>query len=326
MNGYTEAFFPPAPSYPIVDRLTDGPAVVDLRQMAPLRLFAAQTHQQASRCPRSANGVRPFALPLAYAPCSLISRPPAASSSSSVPHGSRLNFSVPALGSDHAIPLSLPPDHGRRNPPSPCFSQGGSSTASPSLYRILRAAVLPLAPVSTVDFAPRPVPLHTQTSQTSLLPFKPIRLLCAPLAAPPDACRLRSALPLQFPATVSRSSLYSLPLVCASHAHHQTRGHVSFPQHSSATRYLSSALLTFPSPTPSPPSFAPRVHGSTFHLPLDLLPSTPPLASVRSDRQDRAPHSLIEHIRHTAAAASSFHLSQHRRPARHALPSASSPM
>ena len=59
------SLFPPAPSYPIVDRLTDGSAVVDLRQMAPLRLFAAQTHQQAPRCPRSVNGVRPFALPLA---------------------------------------------------------------------------------------------------------------------------------------------------------------------------------------------------------------------------------------------------------------------
>ena len=112
MNGYAEAFFPPAPSYPIVDRLTDGPAVVDLRQMAPLRLFAAQTHQQAPRCPRSVNGVRTFALPLASAPCSLISRPPAASSSSSVPHGSRLNFAVPALGSGHAITLSLPRVHG----------------------------------------------------------------------------------------------------------------------------------------------------------------------------------------------------------------------
>ena len=233
MNGYAKAFFPPAPSYPIVDRLTDGPAVVDLRQMAPLRLFAAQTHQQAPRCPRSVNGVRTFALPLASAPCSLISRPPAASSSSSVPHGSRLNFAVPVLASDHAIPLSLPPGHGRRNPPSPCSSQGahrplrppftassgqlschllrpppsillpapsrcgsqisqtGSPPSSLSACSVLPSAaspdlsLLPLAPISTVDFAPRPIPLHTQTSQTSLLPFKPVRLLHAPLAAHP---------------------------------------------------------------------------------------------------------------------------------------------
>ena len=195
------------------------------------------------------------------------------------------------------------------------------------LCSILRAAVLPLAPASTVDFAPRPIPLHTQTSQTSLHPFKPVCLLCAPLAAHPAIAVSAPRFPLQHsPTTISRSPLYSLPLVCAPHAHHQTRGHVIFPQHSSATRYLSSALFTFPSPAPSPPSSAPRVHGSTFHLPLDLLPSTPPLASVRSDRQDRSPRTLSERIRHTAAAASSFHLSQHRRPARHALPSASSPM
>ena len=117
------SLFPPAPSYPIVDRLTDGPAVVDLRQMAPLRPLAAQTRQQAPCCPRSVKGIRPFALPLASAPCSLISRPLAASSSSPVPHGYRLNFAVPVLASDHAIPLSFPPDHGQRNPPSPCFSQ-----------------------------------------------------------------------------------------------------------------------------------------------------------------------------------------------------------
>ena len=454
MNGYAEAFFPPAPSYPIVDRLTDGPAVVDLRQMAPLRLFAAQTHQQASRCPRSANGVRPFALPLAYAPCSLISRPPAASSSSSVPHGSRLNFSVPALGSDHAIPLSLPPDHGRRNPPSPCFSQGGSSTASPSLYRILRAAVLPLAPVSTVDHSPRPFPLRLTDQSNRLAPFKPVRLLHAPLAAspdlsllplapvstvdfaprpiplqltdqpnrlaPPQGCPPALCSPLQHPpgsCLAACSGLYrrfcSPPLPAAAHKSVKpTRSPSSpsacsvlpsaahpaiavsaprFPLQHSPTTISRSPLATFRGPSPpnltaplhflsteprtsrtardpvslsltatfqqiadvpvcrpsqhstailrasrakpdlsatraSPSSSAPRVHGSTFHLPLDLLPSTPPLASVRSDRQDRAPRSLIEHIRHTAAAASSFHLSQHRRPARHALPSASSPM
>ena len=127
------SLFPPAPSYPIVDRLTDGSAVVDLRQMAPLRLFAAQTHQQAPRCPRSVNGVRPFAPPLACASCSLISRPPAASSSSSVPHGYRLIFAVPVLSSDHAIPLSLPPDHGRRKPPSPYSSQGAHRPLRPPL-------------------------------------------------------------------------------------------------------------------------------------------------------------------------------------------------
>ena len=71
----------------------------------------------------------------------------------------------------------------------------GSSTAPPSLYRILRAAGLPLVPASTVDFAPRPIPLHTQTSQTSLLPFKLVRLLraslCSVLRQPSAALPLR---------------------------------------------------------------------------------------------------------------------------------------
>ena len=249
--------------------------------MAPLRLFATQTHQQAPRCPRSVNGVRPFALPLASAPCSLISRPLAASSSSPVPHGYRLNFAVPVLASDHAIPLSFPPDHGQRSPPSPCFSQ-----------RIHR----PLHPPFTASSGQLSRRL-LRSPPTILLPaqsrctHEPAKRACSPSS--PSAC---SALPLQHPpTTVSRSPLYSLPLACASHAHHQTRGHVSFPQHSSATRDLSSALLTFPSPTPSPPSFAPHVHGSTFHLPLELLPSTPPLASDPS----QPPKSVTTHTQRT---------------------------
>ena len=331
MNGYAKAFFPPAPSYPIVDRLTDGPAVVDLRQMAPLRLFAAQTHQQAPRCPRSANGVRPFALPLASAPCSLISRPPAASSSSSVPHGSRLNFAVPALGSDHAIPLSLSPDHGRRSPPSPCFSQGAHRPLRPpftaSSGQLSRHLLRPLPSI----ILPAQSRCGSQIGQTGLLPFKPVRLLCAPLAAPPDTCRLRSALPLQFPATVSRSSLYNLPLACAPHAHHQTRGHVSFPQHSSATRdprpatsHPRCSLSRRPRRVPLHPPRASTARPFTFLL-ISCLP-LPLSLPIHHSHQSRSPRTLIVRIRHTAAADPSFHLSQHRRPARHALPSASSPM
>ena len=83
---------------------------------------------------------------------------------------------------------------------------------------------------------PTTIPPHTQTSRSSSLPFKPIRLLCAPLAAHPDDRRLRSALPSQFPATISRSrpsalsgmNLCRLPSAYAPHAHHQTNGHVSF--------------------------------------------------------------------------------------------------
>ena len=63
---------------------------------------------------------------------------------------------------------------------------------------------LPNAPTPEFSrhiLAPRPIPLHTQTSQTSSLPFKPVRLLRAPLAAPPGACRLRSALPSVAPSS-----------------------------------------------------------------------------------------------------------------------------
>ena len=99
---------------------------------------------------------------------------------------------------------------------------------------------LPNAPTPEFSrhiLAPHPIPLHTQISQTASLPFKPVRLLRAPLAAPPGACCLRSVLPLQHsPATISRSrpsalsgmNLCRLPSAYAPHAHHQTNGHVSF--------------------------------------------------------------------------------------------------
>ena len=224
MNGYAEAFFPSAPSYPIVDRLTDGSAVVDLRQMAPLRLFAAQTHQQAPRCPRSVNGVRTFALPLASAPCSLISRSLAASSSSSVPHGYRLNFAVPVLASDHAIPLSLPPDHGRRNLPLPCFSRG---------------AHRPLRPPFTASSGqlscrlPRSLPSILLPAQ-SRCTRRPAKLACSPSS--PFAC---SALPLQH-----TQRLPSPP--CASFAVPDKRQPLSPLQPSFSLR------LSRPSPDPWP--------------------------------------------------------------------------
>ena len=73
---------------------------------------------------------------------------------------------------------------------------------------------LPNAPTPEFSrhiLAPLPIPLHTQTSQTSLLPFKPVRLLCVPLAAPSGSRRLRSVLPLQHsPATTGRSTFTAL--------------------------------------------------------------------------------------------------------------------
>ena len=145
---------------------------------------------------------------------------------------------------------------------------------------------LPNAPTPEFSrhiLAPHPVPLHTQISQTSLLPFKHIRLLCAPLAAHPDDCRLRSALPSQFPATISRSrpsalsvmNLCRLPSAYAPHAHHQTNGHVSFLRPatvhdphslSCASPDLRRLAFRHPRRTLHPPSRA--ALGSDHHCPL----------------------------------------------------------
>ena len=98
---------------------------------------------------------------------------------------------------------------------------------------------------------------------------------------------------------------------------------------------------SFPPPAPDPSSSVPRsprlrsslssssvprVHGSTFHLPLDLLssdsfltsdPSQPPKPVTAHTQQTRLSHSCHRIALSTSPASSS---------GRHALPSASSPM
>ena len=57
------------------------------------------------------------------------------------------------------------------------------SPAPRSPCSTLRTSLLLFASVSTDYFAPHPIPLHTQISQTASLPFKPVRLLHAPLCS-----------------------------------------------------------------------------------------------------------------------------------------------
>ena len=114
------------------------------------------------------------------------------------------------LPSPLRAPLCSTPSSNRQPFLSVAFHHlSGANLAAPSDTNLLL-----FASVSTDYFAPLPIPLHTQTSRSSLLPFKPIRLLCAPLAAhprrlPSPLCaplaalsgsrRLRSTLPFAAP-------------------------------------------------------------------------------------------------------------------------------
>ena len=212
---------------------------------------------------------------------------------------------------------------------------------------------LPNAPTPEFSrhiLAPHPVPLHTQISQTSLLPFKPVRLLCVPLAAPSGSRRLRSVLPSQHsPATTGRSTFTALRRHPAKALTAPCRP-LSVPRNPGPTSSCLPARtlqcpsayvhdphpllcaspdpcrLTFPIPAPNTSSSVPRVHGSTFHLPLDLLssdsfltsdPSQPPKPVTAHTQQTRLSHSCHRIALSTSPASSS---------GRHALPSASSPM
>ena len=203
---------------------------------------------------------------------------------------------------------------------------------------------LPNAPTPEFSrhiLAPRPIPLHTQTSQTSSLPFKPVRLLCVPLAASSGSCRLRSALPSQFPATISRSRPSALsgtnltaflqptlltpitkPMATsASFGRPPSTTHIPFH----ARRPTCAALLfQYPHRTPLHPSRASTARHFTFLL-ISCLP-IPFSLPIHRSHQSRSPRTLSKLVYHTAATASPFQHPRHRCPARHALPSASSPM
>ena len=84
----------------------------------------------------------------------------------------------------------------------------GSSTAPPSLYRILRAAVSPLAPASTVDHSPRPIPLQLTDQPNRLAPLQARPpALCSPRSAPRH---LPSPLRASFAVPVNRRPLFPL--------------------------------------------------------------------------------------------------------------------
>ena len=127
----------------------------------------------------------------------------------------RPNFQL-SSGTNLAAPFSLcprpasslmrvarpAPPHFSTSAPDP--SSSVSRSLSAQLFAVLLTSAHPppsrIRSAATSEFsrhilAPLPIPLHTQTSRSSSLPFKPVLLLRAPLAAPPGACCHRSVLP-----------------------------------------------------------------------------------------------------------------------------------
>ena len=219
---------------------------------------------------------------------------------------------APSTVSALSLSPSFPPDHGRRNPPSPCSSQGAHRPLRPPftassgqlscyLFRPLPSIILPAQSRCS-----------SQISQTGSLPPQARSPAPRSPCSTPSDCRLRPALPLQFPTNVSRSPLATFrgpsppnltaPLHFLSiepRTSRTARDPVSLSltatfqqiadvpvcrpsQHSTAILRASRAKPDLSATRASPSSSAPRVHGSTFRLPLDLLPSTPPLASDSS--------------------------------------------
>ena len=158
---------------------------------------------------------------------------------------------------------------------------------------------LPNAPTPEFSrhiLAPRPIPLHTQTSQTSSLPFKPVRLLRAPLAAPPGACRLRSALPSVAPSS-NRQPFLSVAF------HHLSGANLAAPSDTNllllvpvSTDYF--APHHYPAAhTDQPIELAPlQAHPSALRSPCSTLwqPSSPlraPLAALSGNHRPLYFHS-----------------------------------
>ena len=267
--------------------------------------------------------------------------PLAASSSSSVPHGSRLNFAVPVLASDHAIPLSLPPDHGRRSLPSPCSSQGAHRPLRPPFTASSGQLSCRLPRPLPSIILPAPSRCSSQISQTGLLPFKPVCLLCAPLCS-----ILRQPLLLQ-PSAALRHEPYNLPLatVCARivRAHRPFRAASRIAAHAESPfirpAQPSAACLhpSIPSPDPAPPQLVkPAVAllllalvGRTTSLPtltrLFVLSTTIPLRTQIS-QTDSPPFKPVRLLRaplaaHPAIAVSALRFLCSSRQTSAALPS-----
>ena len=84
------------------------------------------------------------------------------------------------------------------------------------------------------------------------------------------------------------------------------------------------SLFQYPHRTPLHPSRASTARHFTFLL-ISCLP-IPFSLPIHRSHQSRSPRTLSKLVYHTAATASPFQHPRHRCPARHALPSASSPM
>ena len=141
-------------------------------------------------------------------------------------------------------------------------------------------------------------------------------------SAPFEACRSRRssfrrqppADPCSLSPLISVSRLFALP--------------------SSATPLIRSAAtvgsgFSLPPSTPTCRfAFFSSLHGNLQDQ-ITIFPSIAPsrhAAPLHRSHQSRSPRTLSKLVYHTAATASPFQHPRHRRPARHALPSASSPM
>ena len=147
---------------------------------------------------------------------------------------------------------------------------------------------------------PHLILLHTQTSRSSSLPFKPVRLLRAPLAAPPGTCRLRSALPSVAPSS-NRQPFLSVAF------HHLSGANLAAPSDTNllllvpvSTDYF--APHHYPAAyTDQPNELAPlQARPSALRSPCSTLwqPSSPlraPLAALSGNRQ---PFSAVRTLRH----------------------------
>ena len=139
-------------------------------------------------------------------------------------------------------------------------------------------------------------------------PAKPLTAPCRPLSVPHNPGPTSSCLPAR---TLQRPSAY-----------------VHDPHHLSCAS-PDPRRLTFPIPAPNTSSSVPRARASTARHFTFLLISCLPIPSslpIHRSHQSRSPRTLSKLVYHTAATASPFQHPRHRCPARHALPSASSPM
>ena len=222
------------------------------------------------------------------------------------------------------------------HPPGSCLA------ACPGLYRRFCSPPRPAA----AHRSAKPACSPSSLSACSGLPLQRTPTLA--VSAPRFLCSSRqppAALPLR-PFVVLRPRTSLLPFTFCPSSHVPAVRPVILYHFPSQPHFGKSPMFPYAAPRNTQQPFcAPRAQNQTC-----LPPAQAPLHSLRAptarpftfllisclplplslpihhSHQSRSPRMLSERIRHTAAADPSFHLSQHRRPARHALPSASSPM